>query len=110
MHFLFKCFTDMVEIVTHQYKLYPQRWWILTTVTFLNLGSYSHWMAFPSVSKIAAEYYGQSEDKMDLLSIVSAGVGIPCCLLATYVVEKFGLRSTIHIGGVLTGIGTSYHL
>ena len=96
----------MMEIESYQYKLYPRRWWILITVTFLNLGSYAHWMAFPSVSKIAEEFYGQSDDRMDLLSIVSASVGIPCCLLATYVVEQFGLRNTIHIGGILTGIGT----
>ena len=33
------------------------------------------------------------------------GLGVPCCLIATYVVEKFGLKVGLNIGGALTGIG-----
>ena len=97
------------KVEESQYKLYPKRWYILLTVCFLNLGSYSHWMAFPSVSSLAAKYYDQTNEKMDLISTVSAAVGIPCCLIATYVVDKFGMRNTIHFGGILTGIGRFAH-
>merc|ERR1719219_2070751 len=88
-----------------QYRVYPQRWWVLATVVLLNLANYSHWVAFPSVAKNAAKHYDQSGKKMDLIPTVSYGLGIPCCLLATYVVERFGLRTGLHIGGLLTGIG-----
>ena len=42
---------------------------------------------------------------MDLIPTLSYGLGVPCCLLATYVVERHGLKNGLQIGGVLTGIG-----
>lgn len=94
---------DQFQVV--QYQVYPQRWWVLATVVILNLANYSHWVAFPSIAKNAAKHYDQSGERMDLIPTVSYGLGVPCCLLATYVVERFGLRVGLHIGGVLTGIG-----
>ena len=87
------------------YRVYPQRWWILVTVVLLNLANYSHWVAFPSVAKTAAKHYDQTGETMDLIPTVSYGLGVPCCLLATYIVERWGLRAGLHIGGILTGIG-----
>ena len=98
---------DKSTIYNVQYQVYPQRWWILATVVILNLANYSHWVAFPSVAKNAAKHYDQSGDKMDLIPTVSYGLGVPCCLIATYIVERYGLRVGLHIGGVLTGIGKS---
>jgi hypothetical protein len=87
------------------YHSYPERWWLLLTVILLNLANYSHWVAFPSVMKMAAKYYDQDGDTMDLIPTVSYGLGVPCCLMATFVVERFGLRAGLHIGGILTGLG-----
>lgn len=96
---------DKPAPVSTQYRVYPQRWWILSTVVMLNLANYSHWVAFPSVAKTAAKHYDQDGETMDLIPTVSYGLGVPCCLLATYVVERWGLRAGLHIGGILTGIG-----
>ena len=102
-HNLFYFTIDPTSII--QYRVYPQRWWILAAVILLNLANYSHWVAFPSVAKTAAKHYDQTGERMDLIPTVSYGLGVPCCLLATYVVERFGLRIGLHIGGVFTGIG-----
>ena len=96
---------DKPLVQQNQYRVYPQRWWILTTVVMLNLANYSHWVAFPSVAKTAAKHYNQTGETMDLIPTVSYGLGVPCCLLATYIVERWGLRAGLHIGGILTGIG-----
>ena len=40
------------------YRSYPERWWLLLTVVLLNLANYSHWVAFPSVTK---ESYPQAK-------------------------------------------------
>lgn len=85
--------------------VYPARWWLLVTVVSLNLANYSHWVAFPSVAKSTAKYYDQSGERMDLIPTVSYGLGIPCCLVATFIVEKYGLKTGLHIGGSLTGFG-----
>jgi len=91
--------------VKDAYKVYPDRWWLLVAVVLLNLANYSHWVAFPSVAKSGAKYYDQSGKSMDLIPTVSYGLGVPCCLIATYIVEKYGLKTGLHIGGFLTGIG-----
>ena len=90
-----------------QYQVYPQRWWILATVVLLNLANSSHWVAFPIVAKKVAKHYNQSVDKMDSIPTVHSGLGIPCCLIAIYIGERFGLRVVLCIGGVFTGIGKS---
>ena len=92
---------DLEEI----YRSYPERWWLLVTVILLNLANYSHWVAFPSVTKIAAKYYDQDGNTMDLIPTLSYGLGVPCCLLATVIVDKLGLKIGLHIGGTLTGVG-----
>ena len=86
-------------------KVYPQRWWLLYTVIFLNIANYAHWVAFPSVAKIAAKYYKQSEERLDYIPTISYAFGVPFCLVSTYIVEEYGLKVGLHIGGYLTGIG-----
>ena len=54
---------------------------------------------------MTAQYYDQPGERMDLIPTVSYGLGIPFCIIATYVVERFGLKVGLHIGGFLTGIG-----
>ena len=57
------------------------------------------------VLQVAAEYYDQTGDAMDWIPTLSYGLGVPCGILATYVVERYGLKHGIQFGGALTGIG-----
>ena len=98
---------DKSTVYNVHYKVYPQRWWILSTVVILNLANASLWVAFPIVDKNVAKHYKQSVKKMDIIPTVHYGLGIPCCLIATYIVERYDLRVVLHIGGALTGIGKS---
>ena len=83
----------------------PRRWWLLVTVVLLNLANYSHWVAFPAVNKVVAGYYNQTDDAMDLIPTLAYGLGFPSCILATYVVDRFGLRASIYVGACGTGLG-----
>ena len=85
--------------------LYPQRWWVLCAVAILQFANYGHWVAFGSVTKSIAKYYDQPGDDIDLIILVSYVVSIPLCLIAAFVVETFGLRFCINLGGALTGLG-----
>ena len=62
---------DEGAIVDTKYQVYSSRWILLLAVTLLNLANYSHWVAFASVAKQAAEYYQVSgpEVRMKLKSI-----------------------------------------
>ena len=42
-----------------QYKLYPERWWIVICVALVYGGNYCHWIAIPSVGRVVAQYYNQ---------------------------------------------------
>ena len=79
---------------------------MLATVLLLNFANYSHWIAFASVTKSSAKYYDQTGNRIDLITIVSCGLGIPCCILSAYAVETWGLKLSIKFGGLMSGIGT----
>lgn len=81
------------------------RWWLMGTVTLLNLANYAHWIAFPVVAKKASIYYDVTGDQLDWIPTVSYAAGVPTCLLATYLVESRGLKTGIQIGSYLTGLG-----
>ena len=92
---------------TAVWKSYGARYWLLTSVVLLNLANYSHWVSFPSVTKISAQYYDQSGESMDLIPTLSYSLGIPFCMIATFAVEKCGLKWCLRFGGTLTGIGNN---
>jgi hypothetical protein len=79
---------------------------MLATVLLLNFANYSHWVAFASVTKNSAKYYDTTGDRIDLITIVSYALGIPCCILSAYAVETWGLKARLKFGGIMTGIGT----
>ena len=91
--------------VNETYQVYPERWWLLFTVVTLSLSRSAHWVAFPAVAKKAAKHYDQPGDLMDLIPTVAMACGIPSTLIAPYVVDRFGLKFGLRIGGALIGIG-----
>ena len=40
-----------------EYRVYPERWWLLSAVLLLNISNYAHWVAFPVVVKVNQENY-----------------------------------------------------
>ena len=38
-----------------EYRVYPERWWLLSAVLLLNISNYAHWVAFPVVVKVSPE-------------------------------------------------------
>ena len=50
-HEVFAISDGVVPCPKPAYRSYPERWWLLLTVVLLNLANYSHWVAFPSVTK-----------------------------------------------------------
>ena len=105
-----------------QYRLYTSRWLVLLTVTLLNLSSNALWISYSAVANLAAEYF-QKDDvnqvekirinfqissplfQVDLLGTISFYVGIPMCLVSSYVVDALGFRSGMFLGCGLTFLG-----
>ena len=42
-----------------EYKVYPQRWWVLWTTVGIQVFNFAHIAAFPSVNKVLSKYYHQ---------------------------------------------------
>ena len=69
------------------YKVYQRRWFVLTTVALLNISTNALWMSYPSVANVVSEYFNKSINAVDLLGTISLYVGIPCCLLVTFIYD-----------------------
>ena len=74
-------------------------------MTLVYGGNYCHWIAYPSVGKVAAKYYNQTGEVIDMIPTLSTGTGIPLALIATYLVDSRGIKTGIHTAAVLTAIG-----
>ena len=58
-------------------------------------------------AKVAAKYYNQTGEALDMIPTLSTGTGIPLALIATYMVDSQGIKTGIHIAALLTAIGQS---
>lgn len=84
--------------MSDNYKSYKRRWFVLVTVSLLNVSTNALWMSYPAVANVASEYFKKGINSIDLLGTISLYVGIPCCLIATFVYDYVGFK-----GGLLAG-------
>ena len=87
------------------YRDYNTRWGVLLTVFLLNISNNALWISYSSVSDYSAQYYRKGLDEIDLLGTIGFIVGIPACLASTYIVDRFGLKSAVYAGVLLTFSG-----
>ena len=76
----------------YAYKVYGQRWVVLICVALLTIANNALWISFATVNSKAAKYFNKTSAEIDLLSTISFIVGIPFCLLSTWIVDRLGLR------------------
>eukprot|EP00092_Neocalanus_flemingeri_P028874 GFUD01031352.1.p1 GENE.GFUD01031352.1~~GFUD01031352.1.p1 ORF type:complete len:468 (+),score=76.63 GFUD01031352.1:210-1613(+) len=88
-----------------RYRTYRRRWLVLITVTLLNLSNNALWISYSAVANVATEYFEQNVNKIDLLATISFYVGIPMCLVSTFVVDALGFRTGMLLGTSLTFLG-----
>lgn len=88
------------------YRLYERRWFILVTLGLLNISNALQWLAFAPVAYSAAEFYGKGVGVINMLSVVFMIVGIPCGILATWLLDTFGLRLSIIMSAWLNFAGS----
>ncbi len=75
-----------------RYKVYPSRWGVLVAVALLTVANNTLWISYAAINTIAADYYHKDPGQIDMLTTVSFVIGIPLCLLSTWIVNKLGLR------------------
>ena len=75
------------------------------TFVLLRFASYGHWIAFSSITKNVSKYYDMPGNKIDLITELSYFIAIPFGIASAYIVETWGLKYDLKIGGILTGVG-----
>ena len=77
-----------------RYEVYGIRWMVLLSVTLLNLSNNALWISYASVAPVSADYFDKDiNTDIDLLSTISFYVGIPMCIISTYVVDALGFKA-----------------
>ena len=67
---------------------------VLLSVTLLNLSNNALWISYASVAPVSADYFDKDiNTDIDLLSTISFYVGIPMCIISTYVVDALGFKT-----------------
>ena len=97
-------------------RVYPYRWVVLIIFMIANAMIQVHWVNFAPITNEAAKFYGVSQMKIGLFSLCYMFVFIVMCVPASYIIERWGLKTGVGIGVALTAVfgalkgicGTSY--
>merc|ERR1711892_446325 len=95
----------MSETRNAEYRVYPVRGMVLFTATLLSLSSNALWISYSAVADVSTQYFDKTVNEIDLLATISFIVGIPMCLVSTYVVDVVGFRAGILLSSFLTFFG-----
>ncbi|KAF8353949.1 hypothetical protein PRIPAC_95572 [Pristionchus pacificus] len=91
------------------YKQYKRRFLYAIVVIVINLSNAMTWISFAPISYHTNAYY-QTDLAAVLLNVVFMALSIPVGLVAVWLIDRFGLRGGIYIGGLLNFIGNALRL
>jgi MFS family permease len=90
--------------VEKKYKLYNYRWVVLAVFMFINLTIQMLWITFAPITGPAADFYGVSDLKIGLLSMIYMIAFIPLSIPVSWLIDTYGFRIAVGIGAVLMGV------
>ncbi|CAH1782577.1 unnamed protein product [Owenia fusiformis] len=88
-----------------EYIVYSRRWYILAVLCILNISNAMIWICFSPIANITHEYYNVDDMSVNWLSLIYLVVCIPLGLVASWMLDTFGLRFGIILGAWLNAIG-----
>ncbi len=86
------------------YKLYPYRWVVLAVFMFVNITIQMLWIAYAPITILASGYYGVTDSKIGLLSMVFMIAFIPLSIPVAWGIDTFGFKKTVGIGTVIMAV------
>ncbi len=90
--------------MTEKYKLYKYRWVVLAVFMFINLTMQMLWISYAPITGVAAQYYGVTDLKIGLLSMVFMIAFIPLSIPASWMIDKYGFKKAVGLGAVMMGV------
>ncbi len=101
-----------------EFKVYGSRWLMLAVYMLIVAVNQLLWITFAPITGDATVYYGVSDLQIGILSMCFMIVYIALSIPASWVIDKYGIRTGVGTGALFTGIfglirgfaGTSYQL
>jgi len=100
------------------FKVYSRRWIMLVVYMLMVAVNQLLWITFAPITGDATKYYGVSDLQIGILSMCFMIVYIVISIPASWIIDKYGIRTGVGIGAVFTGVfglirgfaGTDYNL
>lgn len=89
---------------TTEFKVYNYRWVVLIVYMFIIIMNQLMWINFAAITSLSKEYYGVDDISIGILSMSFMIVYIFVSIPASWIIDKFGIKTGIGIGAVLTGV------
>ena len=86
------------------YQVYKYRWVMLAVFMFVNVTVQILWITFAPITGEAAKFYGVSDQRIGLLSMLFMIVYIPVSIPISWVIDTYGFRKGVGVGAVLLGV------
>lgn len=86
------------------YRLYPYRWVVLAVFMLINIVMQMLWITYAPVTGVAAKFYGVSDLKIGMLSMIFMITFIPLSIPVSWAIDTFGYRRTVGVGAVLMAV------
>ena len=86
------------------YKLYSYRWVVLAVFMFVNITIQMLWIAYAPITILASKFYGVSDSKIGLLSMVFMIAFIPLSIPVSWSIDTFGFRRTVSVGAIIMAV------
>jgi cyanate permease len=86
------------------FKVYGIRWIMLTVYMIIVAVNQLLWITFAPITGDATRYYGVSDLWIGILSMCFMIVFIVVSIPASWIIDKYGIRTGVGIGAVFTGV------
>ncbi|XP_023361987.1 solute carrier family 49 member A3 [Sarcophilus harrisii] len=92
------------------YQTYKRRWFFLVVVSLLNCSNAMLWLSFAPVADKIAHYFQLSISEINWLSLIYLVMSIPFGIVATWILDCFGLRFSTILCAWLNTIGSAIRI
>ena len=85
-------------------KVYSYRWVLLLIFMLGNVSLQILWISYATVTLEAATYYSVGEFEILFLSTIFMITYIPVSFIATWFINRFGIRMGVGLGALINGV------
>jgi MFS family permease len=86
------------------FRVYGYRWVVLAVFMLINITIQMLWISYSPITGPAAAYYGVTDLKIGLLSMMFMIAFIPLSIPVSWMIDTWGFHKAVSVGAVLMGV------